>query len=150
MASSTSIPRFLLPQTQVLFRPRARLLRPTALLLSARHASKSSSPPSKPIVLEKPAKFNPPSHGRRLPKNPPKTYGPALTASQKEIMATKKYPHMMPAKNSFMYKFLTDKWLHTWITLVRRVYIFCESSLTKKYIHGLYHSPKYAQYIYPN
>lgn len=71
------------------------------------------------MVLEKPEKFNPPSHGRRLPKGPPRTYGPNLTAEQKEKMATKKYPHMMAPKNSFMYKVLTDKWLHTFISLVR-------------------------------
>ncbi|KAF2813355.1 uncharacterized protein BDZ99DRAFT_460608 [Mytilinidion resinicola] len=113
MASSTSIPRILLPRAQLL-RPHTRLFRPT-LLLSARHASSKDA--TKPIVLEKPEKFNPPSHGRRLPKAKPKSYGPELTATQKEMMARKKYPHMMPPKNSFLYKFLHDRWIHTWISL---------------------------------
>ncbi|KAF2496235.1 hypothetical protein BU16DRAFT_526744 [Lophium mytilinum] len=117
MASSTSIPRFLIPRAQLLLRPQTRLFRPTPLLLAARHASKSSKNPSQQIVLEKPEKFNPPSHGRRLPKAKPKSYGPELTAAQKETMATKKYPHMMPPKNSFLYNFLHDRWIHTWISL---------------------------------
>ncbi|OCK87273.1 uncharacterized protein K441DRAFT_623398 [Cenococcum geophilum 1.58] len=116
--SSVSIPRFLLPRANYLLRPRTRLLPPTSNPHSAlvRHAS-NSQPSSKPPVLEKPAKFNPPSHGARLPRKKPRNYGPAPTEQQKHEMKTKKYPNMMPPEGSFMHWFLTNRWLHTWISL---------------------------------
>lgn len=94
-----------------------------------RHASnKSKAQPSsskgKPIYLEKPARFNPPSHGSRLPsgKNKerrqeaalPRSYGPELTEEQR----AKQYPHMMPNEGTFMHWFLTNRAIHAWITLV--------------------------------
>lgn len=33
-------------------------------------------------------------------------------------MKTKRYPNMMPPEGSFMWRFLTDRRLHMWITLV--------------------------------
>ena len=118
--SSVSIPRFLLPRANYLLRPRSRLLPPTSNSHSAlvRHASNSQPSSSKPLVLEKPAKFNPPSHGAHLPRKKPRNYGPALTEQQKHEMKTKKYPSMMPPEGSFMHWFLTNRWLHTWISLV--------------------------------
>lgn len=117
--SSVSIPRFLLPRANYLPRSRSRLLPPTSNPHSAlvRHVS-NSRPSSKPLVLEKPAKFNPPSHGARLPRKKPRNYGPALTEQQKHEMKTKKYPNMMPPEGSFLHWFLTNRWLHTWISLV--------------------------------
>ena len=120
VTTSVSIPRFLLPRANYLLRPRTRLLPPTSNPHSAlvRHASNSQPSSSKPLVLEKPAKFNPPSHGARLPRKKPRNYGSAPTEQQKHEMKTKKYPNMMPPEGSFMHWFLTNRWLHTWISLV--------------------------------
>lgn len=116
---SVSIPRFLLPRANYLLRPHSRLLPPASNPHSAliRHAS-NSQPSSKPLILEKPTKFNPPSHGARLPRKKPRNYGPALTEQQKHEMKMKKYPNMMPPEGSFMHWFLSNRWLHTWISLV--------------------------------
>lgn len=72
----------------------------------------------KTIRLEKPEKFVPPSHGRRLKQQIPRHYGPQLTQTQKTEQATKKYPHMMPPPGSWMFWFLTSKGIHTFISLV--------------------------------
>ena len=117
------IPRFLLPRGALTthFQPQAILTFPISArrtLLPCRHASKKSSP-SKPIVLEKPTKFNPPSHGARLKSKAPRQYpGPPLSAEQLEEQKTKRYPHMMPPEGSFMHWFLTNRSIHMWITLV--------------------------------
>lgn len=88
---------------------RHRLISPIPLL---RHASTA---PPKPRVLEKPDRFNPPSHGARLPRRQqPKAYpGAPLTSEQQK----KRYPNMMPAEGSWMFSFLTNRLLHVWITL---------------------------------
>lgn len=117
------MPRFLLPQgaLRLRFHPRTVLTIPLAAqrtLPQCRHASKKSSP-SKPIVLEKPTKFNPPSHGARLKSKAPRQYpGPPLSAQQVEDQKTKQYPHMMPPEGSFLYWFLTNRYIHLFITLV--------------------------------
>lgn len=79
-----------------------------------RNASATSS---KPRVLEKPTKFNPPSHGKRLKQQIPRQYGPQLTVEQKTEQESKKYPNMMPAPGTFMYWFLTSRGIHTFISL---------------------------------
>ncbi len=117
------IPRFLLPRGNLLLRsrPQSALVYPIAAWPASppcRHAS-NKSPPSKPIVLEKPAKFNPPSHGARLKSKAPRQYpGPPLSIQQVEEQKTKQYPHMMPPEGSFMYWFLTNRSIHVCITLV--------------------------------
>jgi hypothetical protein len=68
-------------------------------------------------VLEKPARFNPPSHGARLRKDPPRYPGPALSQEQRSAQQTKKYPNMMPPPGSFMHWFLNDRTIHLYITL---------------------------------
>ncbi|KAL9119980.1 MAG: hypothetical protein Q9187_003467 [Circinaria calcarea] len=71
----------------------------TLLLHSHRHASSAS--PSKPHTLEKPAKFNPPSHPARLNRAPPRQYpGPPLSKPELKAQKTKQYPHMMPPEDS--------------------------------------------------
>jgi hypothetical protein len=121
MAFSSSVPRFLAPRLAHL--PSPVLIRRTLPSIgstsSARHASSSPSDPNKPRVLEKPAKFVPPSHGQRLRNATPKHYGRDLNAEEKALQKKKQYPHMMPPEGSTMYKFLTSKWLHVWISLVR-------------------------------
>lgn len=87
-------------------------------LLSPSLRYSSTSPPPKPRVLEKPERFNPPSHPSRLRSRGPKYYGPALSDREREMQKTKRYPHMMPPEGSFMHWFLTDRTIHLWITIV--------------------------------
>ncbi|KAF1357052.1 hypothetical protein BDV97DRAFT_24241 [Delphinella strobiligena] len=106
------------PATKMLLR-----LRPTPRLhqhLQLRHASSSIKPPRKPIVLEKPAKFNPPSHAARLPRKAPRgaalpTYG--RSEKEREEGRRKRYPNMMPEEGTFLHWFLTSKGVHVWITM---------------------------------
>lgn len=105
-----TIPRFLLPQRGSIW---------TQPSLSIRNASHKA--PKKPLVLEKPARFNPPSHGAKQAKGPPRYLypGPQLSAEQAAAQKTKKYPTMMPPEGSFMHWFLHNRAIHLWITLVR-------------------------------
>lgn len=118
---SAPVPRFLLPRGHLL--PYTQLARPIKSAQVARHilspCRNASASTSKPRVLEKPTKFNPPSHGKRLKQQVPRTYGPQLTGEQKTEQQTKKYPNMMPAEGTFMYWFLTSRGIHTFISLVR-------------------------------
>jgi hypothetical protein len=118
MSLTTSIPRFLLPQRGLIWR--ARLPAPSMTSQTIRHTSKKTTPKksSKPLVLEKPTKFNPPSHGARLPKAAPRYTGPQLSAEEQAIQKTKKYPSMMPGEGTFMRWFLTNKAIHMYIALV--------------------------------
>ena len=118
---STPIPRFLLPRGYMLpYAQSARSVKPSQVahrtLPACRNASASTS---KPRVLEKPTKFNPPSHGKRLKQQIPRQFGPQLTVEQKSEQQTKKYPKMMPPPGTFMYWFLTSRGIHTFISLVR-------------------------------
>ena len=116
---SASIPRFLLPRGHILSSPQLpKLVNPPFRRLP-NHRNASAASTSKPRVLEKPTRFNPPSHGKRLKQEVPRNYGPQLTAEQKIEQETKKYPHTMPAKGTFMYWFLTTTSIHTFISLVR-------------------------------
>ncbi|TAQ84767.1 hypothetical protein B7494_g6921 [Chlorociboria aeruginascens] len=121
MPPTPTIHRFLLPQRGSIWRP--RLLTAPFLLRYAsgkpfgKKAANSKS--SKPLVLEKPTKFNPPSHGSKLPKDRPRYTFPGPTLSKEEVVAKakRKYPHMMPAEGTFMHWFLHNKSIHIWITL---------------------------------
>ena len=79
-----------------------------------RNASSSTLPP-KPRLLEKPERFNPPSHGARLPRSrrTPSYPGAPLTSEQR----TRRYPHMFPAEGTWTFWFLTNRILHVGITL---------------------------------
>jgi hypothetical protein len=89
-----------------------------------RHAS-STADPGKPIVLEKPDKFRPPSHSQRLVRGRarPNTFGggynQASTEKEQESQKSKRYPHTFPNEGTRMHKFLTNKSWHVYITLVR-------------------------------
>ncbi|KAK6583287.1 hypothetical protein PZA11_004363 [Diplocarpon coronariae] len=116
MPPTSSIPQFLLPQRGAIWR--TRLCRPSSTSLTNRHASKASSkapkntnvkPGGKPLVLEKPTKFNPPSHGARLRKEAPRYPGPQLSAEEAAVQRTKKYPNMMPPEGSFLYWFINNR-----------------------------------------
>ena len=97
------------------------------------HISRSNStntapptkPPSKPIVLEKPDKFRPPSHAaRRNARSTTSMYGAGAAynqgMSEKERIESKKksYPHMFPEEGTTMHWFLTTRWVHVSITMV--------------------------------
>ena len=91
--------------------------------LPRRHAS-SSAPPSKPIVLEQPDKFRPPSHGQRLSRGRGRiglggAYNQASTPREQEAQKTRKYPHMFPNEGTFSHWFLTNRAIHLWITIVQ-------------------------------
>ncbi|ORY64377.1 uncharacterized protein BCR38DRAFT_213167 [Pseudomassariella vexata] len=73
--------------------------------------------PSKPIVLEKPEKFNPPSHGARLPRSTPKHYGSALNTEEVQIQKRKEYPGLPPPENTWSHWFLNNRNVHLCITL---------------------------------
>ena len=119
---ATLIPQFLLPRG---YSPIARLSlplsKPCPRLLPCRYAS-TSIPEPRTIRLEKPAKFNPPSHGKRLKASLPRHFGPQLTQQQKVEQAKKKYPRMMPPPGTFMFWFLTSRGLHMFISLVRKFF----------------------------
>jgi len=96
--------------------PLARFLN-TVAIPKARHASNSAPITDKSQILEKPTRFNPPSHGARRVQR--KMYpGPRLSDEDVHRQKTKRYPNMMPPEGSFMYSFLTDRRLHLWISLV--------------------------------
>lgn len=115
MAPRNMIPRFLLPLQSPLWRS-ARISQSQTILV--RYASTADSS-QKPIVLEKPSKFNPPSHGSRLKKNStPRHYGPQLTKDEIDVQNTKHYPGMMAPQGSWSHWFWHSRLLHTFITMV--------------------------------
>ncbi|KAM7208631.1 hypothetical protein V8F20_001054 [Naviculisporaceae sp. PSN 640] len=126
MATTTSVPRFLLPQRGLIW----RRIPPTLTTPSGPGGSRvlirfaSSKPsntttPKKPLVLEKPERFNPPSHGARLPKKGglPKHYGGGLSEAEFAKQKTSQYPGMMAPEGTFEYKFWHNPWIHTVIAL---------------------------------
>ncbi|KAF2018677.1 hypothetical protein BU24DRAFT_418203 [Aaosphaeria arxii CBS 175.79] len=119
-----SIPRFLLPRGPHLLRPRAHPLLP--ITASLRHASTTPRPRTlaeqlrnKQPVIPQPDKYRPPSHGKRTPRSETqqKSYGPKLTAEDKQRMRTKKYPNMMSPEGTFSHWFLNNKAIHLWISM---------------------------------
>lgn len=78
--------------------------------------------PSKPIVLEKPEKFNPPSHGARLPRSTPRHYGGAPTFEEVQQQEKKEYPGLPPPKNTWAHWFINNRHIHMFITLVSILY----------------------------
>ncbi|MCJ1313083.1 hypothetical protein MMC25_006760 [Agyrium rufum] len=108
----------LLPRTRP---PITALTRTQPILFVARHASTTTTPtppPNRIPVLEKPERFNPPSHGRRIPgRHTSRHYEPPLSQAQAEAQKTKKYPNSMPPPGSFMHWFLTTRSIHVWIIM---------------------------------
>lgn len=103
---------------------RKALLAPRHTLSHRNYASNSSK--VKPLMLEKPAKYRPPSHpAAPVTKSPPRQYpGPALSPEDEKRRKVKRYPNTMPAEGTFMHWFLTTRSIHVWITLVRNIYQF--------------------------
>ncbi|KAK4122681.1 hypothetical protein N657DRAFT_664564 [Parathielavia appendiculata] len=127
MASTTaSIPRFLLPQSGRIWRRAGSSSAPRRLFLRLSSSSSSSSisgsgvkpPASGPRVLAKPERFNPPSHGSRLPKKiPPRQYGGDLTADEATAQAARDYPGLPPPPQTRAHWFLHSRWIHVVITV---------------------------------
>ncbi|KAL6412811.1 hypothetical protein AUP68_04019 [Ilyonectria robusta] len=123
MASRTIIPRFLLPLQGPLWRGVRIPLSQNVHIRFASSSSKASSPnspssPAKPIVLEKPARFNPPSHGSRLKRNHvPRHYGPELTPGERLAQSQRNYPGMMAPEGTWAHWFWHSRLLHTMITM---------------------------------
>lgn len=118
------IPRFLLPRSGLIWR-RPNLgnaLRNPELRVVRRNASNTAKNANKgQIVLEKPEKFNPPSHGARLPKgNRPHQhhYGGSLSAEELSAQKIRDYPGMPPPKGSIGHWFLYNRALHTILPIV--------------------------------
>ncbi|KAK3320891.1 hypothetical protein B0T19DRAFT_252171 [Cercophora scortea] len=125
MAAST-IPRFLLPQYGQMWQriPSAAPSHTIAKAVTrttksfARFASSTSPPPSGPRVLEKPTRFNPPSHGARLPKKvTPRHYGGELSADEVQAQKRKDYPGLKPPPGTFGHWILSSRWIHATITM---------------------------------
>jgi hypothetical protein len=115
MTTRAIIPRFLLPLQGPLWRGISIPLSQNSIRI--RFASSSTE---KPIVLEKPARFNPPSHGSRAKRNHvPKHYGPDLTAAEIAAQNAKNYPGMMAPEGTWAHFFWHSRILHTFITMVR-------------------------------
>lgn len=127
MATLHAIPRFLLPRGPLLLRPQARPLLPFPSTTNLRYASTNPKTLSEQFkrrqtpVIPQPDKYRPPSHGKRTPRSETtqRSYGPALTAEDRERMRTKKYPNMMSPEGTFSHWFLNNRSIHLWITMVR-------------------------------
>lgn len=79
--------------------------------------------PSKPIVLEKPERFNPPSHGSRLPRSTPRHYGGSMTAEEVKLQSQRTYPGLPPPPNTWSHWFINNRGIHMFITLVSPTYL---------------------------
>ncbi|EDN91585.1 hypothetical protein SS1G_00988 [Sclerotinia sclerotiorum 1980 UF-70] len=79
MPPPSTIPRFLLPRRSPLWSLSTKTTIRNASSKSKNNTSKQSG---KPLVLEKPTKFNPPSHPARIRKDPPRYPGPQLSAEE--------------------------------------------------------------------
>ncbi|KAI1366112.1 hypothetical protein F5Y08DRAFT_155922 [Xylaria arbuscula] len=80
-------------------------------------AAPPKTDPSKPIVLEKPERFNPPSHGSRLPRSTPRHYGGSMTAEEVKIQSQRTYPGLPPPPNTWSHWFINNRGIHMFITL---------------------------------
>lgn len=129
MASPSSIPRFLLPQSGLIWR-RADLgnrFRASSELLTVRHASNKPAKPAnkkeKVMILEKPERFNPPSHGARLPNKATRPqqqhYGGALSGDEVAAQKTNDYPGLPAPQGTWAHWFWNSRLLHLTITMVR-------------------------------
>ncbi|KAK5070394.1 hypothetical protein LTR64_000065 [Lithohypha guttulata] len=122
-ASTRVIQAFLRPHTTATIRHRPSSFSIHQHHQRIRHAS-STSDPSKPIVLEKPDKFRPPSHAaRRNARSTTGMYGTGaaynqgMTVKEREQSQRKQYPHMFPAEGTRMHWFLTNKNIHLLISM---------------------------------
>ncbi|KAK1961902.1 hypothetical protein LY78DRAFT_661725 [Colletotrichum sublineola] len=126
-SATTVLPRFLLPALSPMWRAAATspghqaaaTLRRNAAWTIRYASSKPAGAGQKgPLILEKPAKFNPPSHGSRLPKkNGPKHYGGPLSAQEVRAQRTREYPGMMAPEGTWAHWFFNNRKVHLFISL---------------------------------
>ncbi|KIV97733.1 hypothetical protein PV10_01444 [Exophiala mesophila] len=99
--------------------------------------NKNNNSQGKPIVLERPDQFRPPSHpsrlGRRRPTPGPAAYNQGATREEKEKQKTRSYPHTFPNQGTFMHWFLTNRAIHLWITMGTLV-ILASITLTQTFL----------------
>ena len=89
-------------------------------LSTTRHLARKP-PAQKPPILEKPAKFNPPSHpSRQARKQAPRHYGGSLSKEELEAQERKDYPTMMAPQGTWAHWFWTNKLIHVYIMTVRQ------------------------------
>lgn len=88
-------------------------------------SSSSTQPPPKPIVLEKPDRFRPPSHASRPnARSTTSMYGAGAaynqqrTKQERQQAGKKRYPNMFPEEGTRMHWFLTNRFVHVVISLV--------------------------------
>ncbi|KAK3315042.1 hypothetical protein B0H66DRAFT_481030 [Apodospora peruviana] len=118
MAATTSVPRFLLPQSGLIWR---RI--PTTAGTAGGHRillrfASTTKDKSNQRVLEKPERFNPPSHGARLPRNTtPRHYGGDLGAAEVQAQKVKEYPGLRPPPGSWGSKYWENPWIHAFVAL---------------------------------
>ncbi|KAK0635145.1 hypothetical protein B0T17DRAFT_515457, partial [Bombardia bombarda] len=72
-----------------------------------------------PLVLEKPERFNPPSHGTRLPqhKATPRHYGGDLTKEEMSQQRVREYPGLEPPPGTWSNWLLNQRWIHLTLTM---------------------------------
>ncbi|KAI1287214.1 hypothetical protein F5Y03DRAFT_124050 [Xylaria venustula] len=100
--------------------PTAPAAKPAVRAVAPKPAVATTRPtpdPSKPIVLEKPERFNPPSHGSRLPRSTPRHYGGAMTAEEVQAQSRKSYPGLPPPPDTWSHWFINNRGIHMFITL---------------------------------
>ncbi|CAK7209188.1 hypothetical protein SBRCBS47491_000355 [Sporothrix bragantina] len=93
------------------------------------HASRPAAPASTPNnnannanILEKPAKFNPPSHGARLPRrnaNAPASqhYGGDVSEAERAAQRLRQYPGMMAPPGTWAHWIWTSRSFHLTVTM---------------------------------
>ncbi|KAI3341309.1 hypothetical protein F4824DRAFT_309879 [Ustulina deusta] len=92
--------------------------KPVARPVAPKSAAAPPAPdPSKPLVLEKPERFNPPSHGSRLPRSTPRHYGGSMTADEVRAQSQRTYPGLPPPPNTWSHWFINNRHIHMVITL---------------------------------
>ncbi|TQN67683.1 hypothetical protein CSHISOI_07761 [Colletotrichum shisoi] len=126
-SATTLLPRFLLPALSPMWRaaatptarPAAAALRRTAVWTIRYASSKPTGAGQKgPLILQKPTKFNPPSHGSRLPKkNVPKHYGGPLSGQEARAQRTREYPGTMAPEGTWAHWFFNNRKIHLFISL---------------------------------
>lgn len=89
----------------------------------------------KPIVLEPPSKFNPPSHpARRGGWNMPKMYGPKMTEGERAQQERQNYPGLMAPAGTWEHWFWHSSVVHMCLTIVCSFFpLFCSLSFPQDF-----------------
>ncbi|CAK7234835.1 hypothetical protein SCUCBS95973_009068 [Sporothrix curviconia] len=95
---------------------------PSSHASAARFAATPSPAANNANILEKPAKFNPPSHGARLPRrnaNAPASqhYGGDVSEAERAAQRLRQYPGMMAPPGTWAHWFWTSRTFHLTVTM---------------------------------